>query len=314
MKSPTPPRPDPPTRTNPLLDRLEPTQRKALLVGLISFFLLAGFSTLLLAYYIFEPEITTLLQKSTPTQTISLIKTPTCEGASLQLGTSSWRLESIARLTDGSVNIPVGTSGVAYWIEDLENNAVFGLSPTQDNLTLLGALQGGEGAIITWENCNTETYLLSAPQTGEPGIEMLISEPTSQLVVYIPGSASSPGEWVQAGLVGETTTSFETAEPGSSVLDAEISLLETTTSADKQTIQISISILNYGSAPITLTESDILLTPEKAAPLVLTHSDPSLPQEIKPRKSKAFTLVFPRPATDTATLKIFTIEYDLEDY
>ena len=49
MKSPTPPKPAPPARTNSLLDRLDPTQRKVLIVGLLAFFLLAGFSTLLVA-------------------------------------------------------------------------------------------------------------------------------------------------------------------------------------------------------------------------------------------------------------------------
>jgi hypothetical protein len=70
------------------------------------------------------------------------------------LGTKTIHFESIKRLADGSINVPSGTSGVAYWIEDLENNYVFVLSPTPDNLTLINALQGGEEAIITWENCN----------------------------------------------------------------------------------------------------------------------------------------------------------------
>jgi hypothetical protein len=302
-------------------------QRKVLLAGLIAFFLLLGLMTLLLAYYVFEPEITSFLQKPTsifnptsisqsmlPTQMIIPTQTPSCSGASLQLGTTNWRIESIQRAADGSINVPSDTPGVAYWIENLDNNYVFALSPTTDNLNLLSALQSGEEAILTRENCNSETYYLSAPQAGEPGTEILTGEPAYQLVVYIPDSASASGVTVQGELVGETITSPPTYAPAPSEVNAEISLLETSTSPDGANLQVVISILNYGAKTITLTESDISLTPEGAAPLAISRADPILPQEIEPAESKTFTLDFPRPDTTTATLKIYTVVYDLDNY
>jgi hypothetical protein len=312
---------------NPLLARFTEPQRKVLLAGLIAFFLLAAATTLLLAYYIYEPEITSWLQKPTsifnptpvsqsvlPTQMIIPTSTPSCSEASLQLGASSWRLESIQRNADGSVNVPSDTPGVAYWIKDLQNNNVFALSPTETNLDIFTTLQGGDEATITWENCNTATFTLFAPKTGNSGAEIFSDQLAIGLIVYIPESPSSSGMLVQGGLAGETITTPPTAEPFTGEVNAEISLLETSPSDDQKTIQVVISILNYGSEPITLLPGDISLIAQGAAPLTFLRTDPQLPQQIEPAKSMNFTLIFPRPDTSIATLKIYTVEYDLEDY
>jgi hypothetical protein len=239
-------------------------------------------------------------------------ETPPCAGASLQLGAATWKIETIQQSADGLITVPADTHRVAYWIKNLEMNSVFALSPTQANLDLLANLQGGEQATITWENCNTATFILFAPQTGDPDAEVFTDQSAFGLIVYIPESPSTLGMLVQGGLAGETITSPPTPEP--SEVNAEISLLETSTSDNQQTIQVVISIVNYGSDPITLTENDISLTPNDAAPLKVTRVDPALPQEINPDETKPFTLIFPRPDTATATMKIFTVEYDLEDY
>jgi hypothetical protein len=323
MKSQAPPKPAPPVGTGTFIDRLDPTQRKVLLVGLVFFFFMAASTTLLLAYVIFEPEITSFLQKQTlilnsspasqPTQQSAIIiptQTPSCTGASLQLGTNIWRIEAMQRLADGSLNVPEGIPGVAYWITDLENPYGFALSPTPENLSVLSSLQGGEQAILTWETCNTVTYILTAPQAGELGMGQSISG----IVVYVPSSTSGAGLSVQGNLEGETITSPPTYAPAPSEVNAEISLLETTTSPDGTTLQVVVSILNYGTGAIALLERDITLTPENAAPLALSKSDPKMPEKIKPGESKTFSLVFPRPDTSIATLKIYKVEYDLEDY
>jgi hypothetical protein len=133
-------------------------------------------------------------------------------------------------------------------------------------------------------------------------------------VLYLPESDAIPGLWVQGDLAGETIIAPPTPAPYAGEVNAEITLLETSTSDDRQTIQVVISILNYGSEPLPLTESDISLAPADTTPLPVTRIDPALPQEINPYESKTFTLIFPRPDTVTAILKIFTVEYDLEDY
>jgi hypothetical protein len=325
------------------LNGLDEIPRKVVLGGLIFFFLMAASITLVIAYSVYEPQITAWLQKSTPTQYISQstvqyptqyaaqnptqislpvqlvqidlpTQTPSCAGASLQLGTTSRSLESIQLAADGSVDVPDNTTGVAYWVQNLANNTVIALSPTQENLDLLSALHGGEQATITWQDCNTATFTLFTPKYGVPGTELSADQASIGLVVYMPERVSFPGIWVEGGLAGETIIAPPTPAPYEGEVNAEISLLETSTSDDRQTIQVVISILNYGSDSIILTESDISLTPAGSASLQVTRVDPALPQEIDPNESKTFTLIFPRPDTTVATLKIFTVEYDLEGY
>jgi hypothetical protein len=328
-------------------DGLDETPRKVVLGGLIFVFLMAASITLVIAYYVYEPKITAWLHKSSPTQGISqsAIQYPTqyatqpptqvptqvslplqpvqvdlpaqtasCAGASLQLGVTSWSLESIQLAADGSADVPDDTPGVAYWIQNLANNTVFALSPTQENLDLLSVLQGGEQATITWQDYNTATYTLFIPQYGSPDTDIFADQVSIGLVVYLPERVSLPGIWVQGSLAGETIIAPPTPAPYEGEVNAEISLLETSTSDDQQTIQVVISILNYGSEPITLVAGDVSLTLEGGTSLQISSSDPPLPQQIEPAKSRTFTLIFARPETGTAMLKIFTVEYDLEGY
>jgi hypothetical protein len=343
MKSQYPPKHNILESISRFFDGLDETSRKVVLGGLIFVFLMAASITLVIAYYVYEPQITAWLQKSTPTQYISQnpvqyptqyatqnptqvslpvqpvqidlpTQTPSCAGASLQLGTTSWSLESIQLAADGSADVPADTPGVAYWIQNLENNIVFALSSTQENQDLLSALQAGEQATVTWQDCNTATFTLITPQAGTPGADIFTDQASIGLVVYLPASDSIPGLWVQGGLAGEIIIAPPTPAPYTGEINAEISLLETSTSDDQQTIRVIISILNYGSQPITLTPGDVSLTPEGAVPPAITRADPPLPQQIEPAESQTFMLIFPRPNTSTATLKIFTVEYDLEDY
>jgi hypothetical protein len=144
-------------------------------------------------------------------------------------------------------------------------------------------------------------------------MDILTDQAKIGIIIYVPGSDLAPGIWVQGGMLEEIFRPFETSVPNSFV-DVEVSLLKTTTLNDGTTIQVTFSILNYGAAPGTISEGDISLTPEDAAPLALIHSEPSLPQELKPQESQIFTLDFPRPTSTTAILKIFNIEFNLGDY
>jgi hypothetical protein len=153
---------------------------------------------------------------------------------------------------------------------------------------------------------------LLSSQAGEPGLDILLDQESVGLVIYVPASSLGEGMTVEGSLTSEIITAPPTAEP--SEVNAELSLLGTTTSADKQTIQVQISILNYGASPITLSERDISLTNENSASIALSSSDPNLPQEIKPGETKTFSLIFPRPDTPTATITIYSVEYDVEGY
>ena len=312
MKSQTPPKPAVLQRTNSFLSTLDANQRKVLLAGLIAFFILLGLTTLLLGYYVYEPEITGFFQE--PTSIFTATQTPACVGSTLQIGDTTIHYETTWLSSDGSTNIPVINPAPAYRIGSSEDNYLFALSRTHDNLNLFNSLKGGEEAIITFDNCNSATFVLSVPQSGTPSNEMLLDHSTTWIIIYIPASGSSTGFTARGEQVEEIFKPFETAEPGEYVIDAEVSLLETTTSADEKTIQVTISVLNYGSVPFTILPKDVLINPEDIAPLSIISSEPALPLEIKPGVSKTLTLIFPRPTTPTSVLKIFNIEYDLEGY
>jgi hypothetical protein len=113
IKPSSPSKPGVLTSAGSLLDRLEPAQRKVLLVGLVFFFLMAASTTLVLAYMVFETEITSFLQKqklilnyspvSQPAQQPAIIiptQTPSCSGASLQLGANVWHIGKIQHLAE----------------------------------------------------------------------------------------------------------------------------------------------------------------------------------------------------------------------
>jgi hypothetical protein len=345
MKLQPPPKPKIIESISQFFDGLEETPRKVLLGGLIFLFIMAASTTLLLAYYQFEPQITAWHHRSPssptpvsisqlalatstaqslvfpptsqPVQPSPLVfstSTPSCSSASLRIGTNTWQLEAIQREADGSISVPSNTPGIAYWVSNLRQNNVFALSPNQENLDILNATQGGDEVTITWESCNTTTYNLSSIEAGSPDPAILLDQKTIGLVVYVPDSPLDPGLTLQGALEGETITNPPTAAPSSGEVDAEISLLDTTTSSDKLTLQVLVSIKNYGASPITLSASDIILTPEGSASLAIASSDPALPQAIQPGVTQTFTLVFPRPQTETATVTIYTVEYDLEGF
>jgi hypothetical protein len=104
------------------------------------------------------------------------------------------------------------------------------------------------------------------------------------------------------------------APPGTPVIEAEVTFLETLTSADGATIQVGVSVLNYGASAFTLSASDVSLTPENVAPIAPTSAEPPLPLEVGPGATETIYFTFPRPPSNTAVFKVLTVEYDLEDF
>jgi hypothetical protein len=197
-------------------------------------------------------------------------------------------------------------------VEGTDTNRVFGLSPVPDNLSLVSALKPGATTTVTGVSCNTATYSLSAPLQGLPDNASLLDQSTSQITIFIPGESASSGTVIQGELLEETITTFNT--PDASALQAEISLLETTTSPDGSTITVGISIYNYGQTAITLSTSDVSLTPEAASPLAPVRVEPPLPIEIEAGTTETIYFTFPRPASQTAVLKVLNVEFDLEGF
>ncbi|HXQ34193.1 MAG TPA: hypothetical protein VN843_09285 [Anaerolineales bacterium] len=293
----------------------DPTQKNIVII--ISILMGVGIVLLLaLVLFLFRGNIFQALAPSTETPIIPtmFIPTPDCGSPTLVLGTATFQIQNITRAPDGSLPVPTDTSGVAYWVEGTSTNYVFVLSPTPDNLALMSTITVGSTAKATWKNCNSTSYSLSAPQQGSLTVSTLPDQSIDGITVFFQTDVSGAGFVFTGELTEEQISTINTPDLGGSEIKAEISLLETTTSADGTSIRIGVSIQNYGEAPFTLSASDISLTQQDGTPLVMASSEPPLPKEVGAGSTETIYFTFPRPASPSATLKIFNIEYDLEGY
>jgi hypothetical protein len=325
-----------PSFRNLMPSSLGTSQRKVLLVGLACFFILALATTLVLAYYVFEPEINavfaSLASKSnnapgsspiTPSQAAQNIQpeemnlpriTEDCARMTLALGNERWSIQSVQQGADGSINIPPESTEVAYWIETIKLTDVLALSPTPANLDRLGSRKQGEEASLTWQDCTSKAFILASPEEGASPQDVFLGQEPGGLIVYIPESPSSPGMVVRGVLTGETIVPGAVTEPGNTEVSAEISLEGYGGSADGKNLEVTVSIHNYGAKAITLSDREIRLSSSQGENLPLISSEPGLPSEISPGESRSFSLEFPLPAAKPATLKIYSVEYELEDF
>ena len=233
-----------------------------------------------------------------------------CGPSTLKIAEHSYQIKTVKPKKDGSLNIPSNKPDTAFWVDGTNTNQVFALSPTENNLALSSALKNGDPISVAWANCNSTKYTVSDLQTTVPVDSALVDQSTSQVTIFVRGA--SAGFVLKGDLAEETISTFNT--PDASEKQAEISLLETSASQDGKTIKISVSVNNYGTSAFSLSPADVSLTAQDGTPLTLSSSDPALPKEIAAGKTETFNFTFPRPSTPTATLKILTVEYDVEGY
>ncbi|MEO8358092.1 MAG: hypothetical protein ABI621_19480 [Chloroflexota bacterium] len=253
-----------------------------------------------------------ILQLATPATPTQFFPTPDCGSATLVLGSTTFQMQVIQLGADGSVSVPPNGTGIAYWIEGTDLQYIFLLSSSPENSSLVSSLPAGSLAKAIWPSCNSMTFSLSAPQPGSFELTYLPEQSTASIAVFVQTDASGNGLVVGGALTEEQISTFNTPASNGTEVQAEIGLLETITSADGATITLNISIYNYGTSTITVSASDISLTSAGAAPLEMMDSKPRLPEKIDAAETKTFSFTFPRPSTPTATLKIFTVEYDIE--
>jgi hypothetical protein len=244
----------------------------------------------------------------------STIPTPDCGSATLVLGTETFQIQNITPAADGSLTVPPDTSGIAYWVEGTDPNYVFVLSPTPENLSLMSTITVGSPATATWSNCNSTTYSLSAPQQSSLNGSTLPDQSVDGITIFFQTDAIGAGFVFKGGLAEQAVDVIDTPMPDESGILAEISLLETTASPDGTTISINISIRNYGETAFTISLDNISLTQPDGTPLALAGSKPRLPEKISPGETETFEFSFSHPSSPTATLKIFTVEYDIDGY
>ena len=299
------------------LPKKEPASSQKNIILIVGILMGVGIVVLVaLLIFLFRGNIFQALAPSTETPVIPtmFIPTPDCGSPTLVLGIATFQIQNITPAADGSLPVPADTSGIAYWVDGTNINYVFVLSPTPDNLAIMSTITVGSTAKATWQNCNSTTYSLSAPQQGSLTVSTLPDQSIDGITVFFQTDASGAGFVFSGELSEQQLSTIPTPASGISDIQAEISLLETTTSTDGTSIRVGVSILNYGIAPFTLSASDISLTQQDGTPLMMTSSEPPLPKEIGTGATETIYFTFPRPSSSTATLKILTIEYDLEGY
>jgi hypothetical protein len=244
------------------------------------------------------------------------IPTPDCGPPTLVLGSTTLQIQTISPAADGSLPVPPDTSGVAYWVQGTDRNHVFVLSPAAKTSCPadradsrrhrnrdLGKLQFHDHRHSPYPSRDSST-LRHCP-TNPRGNHAVLSNGHVRQWLYVVSGAST----------GEQISVFNLPPAsGGTEVQAEISLLDTTASTDGTTIRVNISIFNYGATAFTVTVNEVTLTPEGSPSFTVTNSEPSLPREIQPGATETFYFTFPRPPTSTATLRVFTVEYDVEGY
>lgn len=242
-----------------------------------------------------------LLARPTPT--------PRCVEPTLTLGAAKYRIESLARAANGSFVVPPDKPSIAYWVEGTNARYVFAVSPTPNNLALKDTVKNGDPATIVWADCGSDEYVVTALETGPQNYPALLDQSSPGIAIFVQAEPAS--QLVFKG-ARPTPQASESPSPTQSQneIQAQVVFGDTTTSPDKKTIKMSISITNTGVAAFTVKPGDISLTPENAAALAPVTVEPSLPQEIKPGAGRTLDITFPKPATKTAVFQIldFTVE------
>jgi len=231
---------------------------------------------------------------------------PACGQSVLKIGDITYEIKETKTKSDGSLKISQKTPDIAYWVNQTATNYVFALSPTAENLAL--QTMNPEQAVLTWENCNSSTYVLTAPQAGIPDMNTLLDQSFSGITIFVQKDGS--GFVIRGELSGEEIQSFDTPDP--SAIQAEISLLETIPAADTTTIKVNVSITNNGQT-ITLTSNDVSLLIHDSIAIPL-NSEPALPKEIASGATETLSFTFAYPNEPGAILRVFDVEYELEGY
>ncbi len=137
-----------------------------------------------------------------PAPTLS-IPTPACPSPSLVLGTVNYQIQNTQLNADGTVSVPPDSNGAIYWIEGTDLEYRFMLSPTIENLNLLTSLPEGSSATVTWADCSSMTFTLSAPQPGDFGITYLPEQSTASILIFLQLDPTGEGFMVGGEITGE---------------------------------------------------------------------------------------------------------------
>ena len=133
-----------------------------------------------------------------------LVPTVVCGSETLMVGSTTFQVQDLTPAPDGPFTVPADTSGVAYLSETPEGNYLIILSPTPDNISLQTTLTPENTAKITWADCSSRTFSLSAPEPNSANISTLPTQLTSGLTIFFQTDTSGNGVIVR-GEVSEIT-------------------------------------------------------------------------------------------------------------
>lgn len=246
----------------------------------------------------------------TPLMPLSLA-TQECPPPSLALGEKTFAVQAVS-LTNDELPAPPESADLVYRIvkdnEDwgfLLGSAAFGA----DSIPLDSLTQ----AVYSDENCNVTVYQLSTPQPVQWGGIGAASFSPSELVILIQTGADGSGFAFYGATVAQEIHPVRMPSPAPDEVQAEIGLLEARMDDAEQLIRLRVSVYNFGSQALTLTENDVSLLGADGAVISLNNSRPALPQTIPPGQTLEVELDFLMPTQGTDVLRIFTIEFDLAD-
>jgi hypothetical protein len=236
-----------------------------------------------------------------------------CEAALLEIGSQIFGFNALAPAEDGSFTIPAdGAPDSAYWVAGSELAPLFYLSPTAANRALVTSLAEGEPVRVTWQNCNTTSFTLFPAELEANDLAQIAAGLEAGIAIAVQDESAAQAWVARSELQGEEIFVFSTPDPNEML--AEIGLLEVSTSEDRTSITVRISIYNAGQSQIALEMDDVSLMTDGEIISRSLFSEPALPKNIAPGSSEEFFFTFVRPTTTEATFRVFDIEYDLENY
>jgi len=116
-----------------------------------------------------------------------------CNFSTLVLGTTTFEIQNLPPGTDGSLAVPGDTTGIAYRVNDTDDNAVFVLSPTPQNIAVMATISIGSPARMQGPGCTPVTYSLSAPLAGALDGSIFSSGSMDSITIFFPTVSSGAG-------------------------------------------------------------------------------------------------------------------------
>lgn len=272
--------------------------------GILLFDCIALASVFVLWLYFSQPVSQLQQAEPIPKKTAPL----PCGAPQLLLGDRSLRVESAAPGADGMLPAPPQQADTALWVEGSNPNYLLLLSAA--NQTTLAALQPGVAVSITWGDCSKEEFVLK--EISDRSLLRLeeLDQTRGGIALFMPLDVSGRGLLLQSGRPEPPAQAApEAAEPAG--LQADIVFLETTPSADGQTLRLTLEITNTAAAPLALSPQDFSLAPDGAPDQPPLNVEPALPLEIAPGVSLRLTLVFPHPGGNSALFRLKDFTTDL---